>query len=83
MARTYTVNVDNVECSYFDQVEKLQGFGSQNSESIARLVWGFFNYWAHCHDYANDVISIRAGGLVKSVCNSSSCLLVIICVTIA
>ncbi|PWA68200.1 PAP/25A-associated [Artemisia annua] len=65
MARTYTVNVDNVECSYFDQVEKLQGFGSQNGESIARLVWGFFNYWAHCHDYANDVISIRAGRLVS------------------
>nr|GEW32452.1 UTP:RNA uridylyltransferase 1 [Tanacetum cinerariifolium] len=65
MERTYTVNVDNVECSYFDQVEKLQGYGSQNGESIARLVWGFFNYWAHCHDYANDVISIRAGRLVS------------------
>ncbi|KAD4178077.1 hypothetical protein R6Q59_021614 [Mikania micrantha] len=65
MEITYKVNVDNVECSYFDQVDKLQGFGSRNGESISQLVWAFFNYWAYCHDYANDVISIRMGNLLS------------------
>ncbi|KAJ0595004.1 putative polynucleotide adenylyltransferase [Helianthus annuus] len=65
MEVTYKVNVDNVECCYFDQVEKLQGFGSRNGESIAQLVWAFFNYWAYCHDYTNDVISIRMGSLIS------------------
>jgi len=67
MEKTYKVNVDNVECSYFDKVDKLQGFGSRNGESIAQLVWAFFNYWAYRHDYANDVISIRMGCLIRSV----------------
>ncbi|KVH91189.1 UTP:RNA uridylyltransferase 1 [Cynara cardunculus var. scolymus] len=65
MEITYSVNVDNVKCSFFDQVEKLQGFGSRNGEGIAQLVWAFFNYWAYCHDYANDVISIRTGSIVS------------------
>lgn len=65
MERTYAVTVDNVECAFFDQVEKLRGFGSRNGESIAQLVWAFFNYWAHCHDYANDVISVRTGSLLS------------------
>ncbi|CAL5331494.1 unnamed protein product [Camellia sinensis] len=65
MERTYAVTVDNIECAYFDQVEKLSGFGSRNRESIAQLVWAFFNYWAYCHDYANDVISIRTGSILS------------------
>ncbi|CAL5382841.1 unnamed protein product [Camellia sinensis] len=65
MERTYAVTVDNIECAYFDQVEKLSGFGSRNKESIAQLVWAFFNYWAYCHDYANDVISIRTGSILS------------------
>ncbi|KAF5952975.1 hypothetical protein HYC85_010919 [Camellia sinensis] len=65
MERTYAVTVDNIECAYFDQVEKLSGFGSRNRESIAQLVWTFFNYWAYCHDYANDVISIRTGSILS------------------
>ncbi len=65
MERTYAVTVDNVECAFFDKVEKLRGFGSRNGESIAQLVWAFFNYWAHCHDYTNDVISVRTGSLLS------------------
>lgn len=65
MERTYAVTVDDVECAYFDQVDKLSGFGSRNRESIAQLVWAFFNYWAYCHDYAHDVISIRTGGIIS------------------
>ncbi|CAA0842640.1 Nucleotidyltransferase family protein [Striga hermonthica] len=61
METTYFATVETVECAYFDQVEKLQNYGSRNGESIAQLVWAFFHYWAYCHDYANDVISVRTG----------------------
>lgn len=65
METTYSVTVDNVECSYFDQVEKLRDFSSHNKETIAQLVWAFFNYWAYCHDYTNAVISVRSGCLLR------------------
>ncbi|GFP82307.1 poly(A) RNA polymerase cid11 [Phtheirospermum japonicum] len=65
MDTTYFANVDNVECAYFDKVEKLQNYGSQNGESIAQLVWAFFHYWAYCHDYATDVISVRVGSTIS------------------
>lgn len=62
---TYHEIVDNIECAYFDQVENLKNFGSNNNESVARLVWGFFHYWAYCHDYANTVISIRTKSTIR------------------
>jgi DNA polymerase sigma len=65
MRTTYSVTVDDIQCAYFDQVEKLRGFGSQNKETIARLVWAFFNYWAYGHDYANAVISVRTGSILR------------------
>jgi DNA polymerase sigma len=65
MPSTYAVTFETVECSYFDQVGKLHGFGSRNGEGIAELIWGFFRYWAYCHDYANDVISIRTGSIIS------------------
>ncbi|CAA2962111.1 glyoxylate hydroxypyruvate reductase HPR3 [Olea europaea subsp. europaea] len=65
MRVTYSVTIDNVECAYFDQVEKLRDFGSRNRESIAQLVWAFFHYWAYCHDYTNDVISVRTGSTLS------------------
>ncbi|CAN1188898.1 UTP:RNA uridylyltransferase 1 [Linum perenne] len=65
MEATYSVTVDDIECSYFDQVEKLRGYGSRNRETIAQLVWGFFFYWAYCHDYANTVVSVRMGSTIS------------------
>ncbi|KAG8391727.1 hypothetical protein BUALT_Bualt01G0217200 [Buddleja alternifolia] len=65
MEVTYFETVGNIECSYFDRVEKLRNFGSRNGESIAQLVWAFFQYWAYCHDYANDVISVRTGSTLS------------------
>ncbi|KAI4354938.1 hypothetical protein L6164_003760 [Bauhinia variegata] len=65
METTYSVTVDDIECAYFDQVEKLRDFGCYNKENIAQLVWGFFNYWAYCHDYANAVISVRTGSIIS------------------
>ncbi|CAH9098105.1 unnamed protein product [Cuscuta epithymum] len=65
MKVTYYNNVDDVECAYFDKVDDLLNFGSRNRESLAHLVWAFFTYWAYCHDYANDVISIRTGSILS------------------
>lgn len=61
MEPTYSVTVENRECAYFNEVDRLYGFGARNGETIARLVWAFFTYWAYCHDYTNDVISVRTG----------------------
>lgn len=65
MPKTYYATVEQVECAYFDDVEKLKNFGSRNGESIAQLVWGFFHYWAYCHDYADNVISVRTGRTLR------------------
>ncbi|KAF9614865.1 hypothetical protein IFM89_020962 [Coptis chinensis] len=65
MEATYVVTVDDIECAYFDQVQKLREFGAKNTESIAKLVWAFFDYWAHLHDYANAVISVRTGSIIS------------------
>lgn len=65
MEATYVVTVEDIECSYFDKVENLRDFGSQNKESIAQLVWAFFDYWAYRHDYSNAVISVRTGGIIS------------------
>ncbi|XP_045802135.1 UTP:RNA uridylyltransferase 1 [Trifolium pratense] len=65
MEPTYSVTVDNVDCAFFDKVEKLGHFGRHNKETIAHLVWGFFYYWAYCHDYANSVISVRTGSTIS------------------
>lgn len=43
------------------QVESLRGFGGANSETLAELVWAFFEYWAWRHNYSSDVVSIRLG----------------------
>lgn len=65
METTYLVTVDNIECAYFDQVEKLRDFGSHNKETVSQLVWGFFNYWAYRHDYTDSVISVRTGSIIR------------------
>ncbi|KAL0339384.1 UNVERIFIED_CONTAM: UTP:RNA uridylyltransferase 1 [Sesamum angustifolium] len=44
---------------------QLRNFGVRNGEGVAHLVWAFFRYWAYCHDYANDVISIRTSGTLS------------------
>ena len=47
---------------YCDDVAALEGYGSANTETLADLVWAFFEYWAWRHDYSGSVISIRLGG---------------------
>ncbi|TXG62744.1 hypothetical protein EZV62_009738 [Acer yangbiense] len=67
MRATYSVTVDDKKCAFFDQVENLRDFGSRNRETIAQLVWGFFNYWAYGHDYTSSVISVRTGSVISKL----------------
>ena len=46
-------------CNYHDAVEGLVGFGGANTETLADLVWTFFEFWAWRHDFNNTVVSIR------------------------
>ncbi|KAL6854331.1 hypothetical protein ACP4OV_019234 [Aristida adscensionis] len=65
MKATYFVTVDGNNCAYFDQVDKLNKYGAHNKDSVSRLLWSFFHYWAYVHDYTRDVISIRTGRIVS------------------
>lgn len=78
METTYSATVDDIECAFFDQVEVLRNFGSCNKETISQLVWAFFNYWAYRHDYANSVISVRTGSILRLDTNYGSLYILII-----
>ncbi|XP_062200597.1 UTP:RNA uridylyltransferase 1-like [Phragmites australis] len=65
METTYYVTVDENNCAYFDQVDKLNNYGAHNKDTVSRLLWAFFHYWAYEHDYTRDVISIRTGRIIS------------------
>lgn len=58
---TFQKQVGEWSTAFFADVDVLKGFGNENKESLAELVWTFFEYWAWKHDYAHGVISIRKG----------------------
>lgn len=57
------LDAHNYDCSYFDNVNSLQGgspsFTTTNTESVGELLVGFFKYYAFEFDFGQDVISIR------------------------
>jgi len=59
---TVDVRCGEWEVRFNDDVEKLKGFGAQNTEPLGRLLYRFFEYWAWRHSYTDGVISIRTGG---------------------
>ncbi|KAL5230049.1 hypothetical protein ABZP36_028825 [Zizania latifolia] len=65
MDPTCYVTVDNNTCAYFDQVDRLNSYGARNKETVSKLLWTFFHYWAYQHDYTKDVISIRTGRIIS------------------
>jgi len=58
------MHVNGWDCSYFTDVQNLPK-ANVNQESLARLLAGFFDYWAWRHDYSNAVVSVRTGGFVS------------------
>ncbi|KAF2201795.1 hypothetical protein GQ43DRAFT_21034 [Delitschia confertaspora ATCC 74209] len=50
--------------SFADDLEKLNGFGDENKESIGQLLFQFFRRYGHEIDFEKSVISVREGRLM-------------------
>ncbi|KAF1927471.1 uncharacterized protein M421DRAFT_101863 [Didymella exigua CBS 183.55] len=46
---------------FADDIEKLQGFGDANKETVGQLLFQFFRLYGHEIDYEKEVISVRQG----------------------
>ncbi|OBZ81971.1 Poly(A) RNA polymerase cid13 [Choanephora cucurbitarum] len=46
---------------FYDNIEKLEGFGSNNHESLGGLLFAFFRRYAIEFDYNEQVVSVRNG----------------------
>jgi predicted nucleotidyltransferase len=64
---TVKAQVGEWKVEYFDDIEHLKqhGFISENHQSLAELVWEFFEFWAWLHDYPRDVVSVRLGHIIS------------------
>lgn len=62
---TVSVTVREWKAEFFDKADALKGFGLENKQTLAELVWQFFEYWAWKHDYMHGVISIRTGSVLS------------------
>ncbi|WEW56420.1 hypothetical protein PRK78_001863 [Emydomyces testavorans] len=51
--------------SFDDDLDKLAGFGHQNTSTLGELLFQFFRYYGHELDYEKNVISVREGKLVS------------------
>lgn len=65
LPHTFTATVGEWVAAFFDDVGALKDFGAENKQSLAELVWAFFEYWAWKHDYNNGVVSIRTGTVLS------------------
>lgn len=54
-------NENKDEAYFFDNVEKLKGFGSSNQESLGGLLYAFIRRFAVEFDYHTQVVSVRQG----------------------
>lgn len=64
---TVSEQVGEWKVEYFDHISELKKykFESDNSQSLAELVWEFFEFWAWKHNYLHDVVSIRLGKIIS------------------
>lgn len=51
--------------SFADDLEKLQGFGKKNTESLGQLLFHFFRLYGHEVDFEKVAISVREGDRIK------------------
>lgn len=49
------------EAYFYDDIEKLRSFGSENKESLGGLLFAFFRRFALEFDYDDQVVSVREG----------------------
>lgn len=64
---TISEQVGEWRVEYFNQISDLKeyDFESKNTQSLADLVWEFFEFWAWRHNYLHDVVSIRLGKIIS------------------
>jgi hypothetical protein len=55
------VIIDGIDCSFFDDLPTLQGFGARNTQSLGALLYSFFRYYAFEFNYDVEAISVRLG----------------------
>ncbi|KAF2804029.1 uncharacterized protein BDZ99DRAFT_452531 [Mytilinidion resinicola] len=53
------------QSDFADDLEKLQGFGHENKETVGQLLFHFFRRYGHEIDYEKSVISVRQGRLLS------------------
>lgn len=54
-----------VDVSFADDIEKLRGWGKDNTETLGELLFAFFKKYGHDLDYEKTVISVREGTLLS------------------
>ena len=59
---TINVKCGDWLCRFNDNLDAAKGFGAANTETLGKLLYKFFEYWAFRHSYTDGVISIRTAG---------------------
>ena len=55
------VYLDNVDCTFYHDLEQLKDFGKENKETLADLFYGFFKLYSKNFNYKEHVVSVRKG----------------------
>src|SRR5436309_15124804 len=56
--------VNGLDVSFDDDLDKLRGFGKTNHESLGALLFAFFKKFGYEIDYEKNAISVRSGKLI-------------------
>ena len=62
---SFSAQIGEWSAEFFDDANALNGFGEENKQNLAELIWEFFEYWAWKHNYSHGVISVRVGALLS------------------
>jgi DNA polymerase sigma len=58
--KSFQAVIDGWVCDYCDHnLDRFKVKAGENKETIAQLLWTFFEYWAWLHDYGDGVATIR------------------------
>ncbi|KAK5154666.1 hypothetical protein LTR04_005938 [Oleoguttula sp. CCFEE 6159] len=57
--------VDGKQSAFADDLDRLRGFGVNNTESLGQLLLQFFRYYGHEMNFLEFVISVRQGRLLS------------------
>ncbi|RKO90385.1 hypothetical protein BDK51DRAFT_11699, partial [Blyttiomyces helicus] len=55
------IMIDGIDCSFYDDIEAVRGFGAPNRETLGGLLYAFFRRYSLEFDYDHSVVSVRHG----------------------